>query len=212
MDGLKVRLLVDDERRELMKAPDDVSAMLRLKGLGWGSRRIAAELGCAQHSAALAGARGLAAVGVAVAVQEAGRIVGVAARAVSSPRRQRRRGSPGAGPGEKRERQSAHGRACGGAVPAGADRCGAGDGPVRDGARSTAADRFRRAPGRDRRGAEQGVPVCGHARLLAPAACAWVSARAAGELVRRAGKCVPGVRWGASRGAARQRAGADPAP
>ena len=39
MDGLKVRLSVDHERRELMKAPDDVSAILRLTALGWGSRR-----------------------------------------------------------------------------------------------------------------------------------------------------------------------------
>ena len=31
-----------------MKEPDEVSAMLRLKALGWGSRRIAAELGCSR--------------------------------------------------------------------------------------------------------------------------------------------------------------------
>jgi transposase len=31
-----------------MKAPDDVAAMLRLKSLGWGARRIAAELGCSR--------------------------------------------------------------------------------------------------------------------------------------------------------------------
>lgn len=34
-----------------MKEPDDVSAMLRLKVLGWGSRRIAAELGCSRTTA-----------------------------------------------------------------------------------------------------------------------------------------------------------------
>jgi transposase len=33
-----------------MKAPDEVSAMLRLKGLGWGSKRIAAELGCSRNT------------------------------------------------------------------------------------------------------------------------------------------------------------------
>jgi transposase len=43
-------LSLDDERRELMKAPDEVSAMLRLKALGWGSRRIAAELGCSRNT------------------------------------------------------------------------------------------------------------------------------------------------------------------
>ena len=35
-------------RRDEMKEPDDVSAMLRLKALGWGARRIAAELGCSR--------------------------------------------------------------------------------------------------------------------------------------------------------------------
>ena len=33
-----------------MKAPDDVSAMLKLKALGWGVKRIAAELGCSKHT------------------------------------------------------------------------------------------------------------------------------------------------------------------
>ena len=31
-----------------MKEPDEVSAMLRLKALGWGARRVSAELGCAR--------------------------------------------------------------------------------------------------------------------------------------------------------------------
>jgi len=34
-----------------MKEPDDVSAMLRLKSLGWGARRIATELGCSRTTA-----------------------------------------------------------------------------------------------------------------------------------------------------------------
>jgi transposase len=33
-------------RREVMETPDEVAAMLRLKALGWGVRRIAGELGC----------------------------------------------------------------------------------------------------------------------------------------------------------------------
>src|SRR5215469_7292993 len=33
-------------RREAMQTPDEVAAMLRLKGLGWGIKRIARELGC----------------------------------------------------------------------------------------------------------------------------------------------------------------------
>src|SRR3984885_14366815 len=38
--------LTDDQRRDVMKAPDEVSAMV----LGWGSKRIAAELGCARNT------------------------------------------------------------------------------------------------------------------------------------------------------------------
>jgi transposase len=33
-----------------MKTPDDVSAMVRLKELGWGAKRIAAELGCSKNT------------------------------------------------------------------------------------------------------------------------------------------------------------------
>src|SRR5215210_88032 len=33
-------------RRLIMRTPDEVAAMLRLRELGWGTRRIAAELGC----------------------------------------------------------------------------------------------------------------------------------------------------------------------
>jgi transposase len=33
-----------------MKEPDEVSAMLSLKALGWGSKRIAAELGCSRNT------------------------------------------------------------------------------------------------------------------------------------------------------------------
>jgi len=35
-------------RREAMLEPDEVTAMLRLKKLGWGTRRIALELGCSR--------------------------------------------------------------------------------------------------------------------------------------------------------------------
>lgn len=37
-------------RRDEMKTPDDVSAMVRLKELGWGTKRIAAELGCSRNT------------------------------------------------------------------------------------------------------------------------------------------------------------------
>jgi len=39
-----------EPRRDEMKTPDDVSAMVRLKALGWGSKRIAAELGCSRNT------------------------------------------------------------------------------------------------------------------------------------------------------------------
>src|ERR1700759_4128643 len=42
--------LTDDQRRDVMKAPDEVTAMHRLKALGWGCKRIGAELGCARHT------------------------------------------------------------------------------------------------------------------------------------------------------------------
>jgi DNA-directed RNA polymerase specialized sigma24 family protein len=37
-------------RRDEMKAPDEVSAMIRLKELGWGAKRIAAEPGCSKNT------------------------------------------------------------------------------------------------------------------------------------------------------------------
>ena len=41
---------VEDLRREEMRTPDEVAAMVRLKALGWGAKRIAAELGCARNT------------------------------------------------------------------------------------------------------------------------------------------------------------------
>lgn len=37
-------------RGDVMLTPDEVSAMVRLHGLGWGSKRIAAELGCGRNT------------------------------------------------------------------------------------------------------------------------------------------------------------------
>jgi transposase len=39
---------MDDLRGEVMRTPDDVAAMVKLKELGWGPKRIAAELGCSK--------------------------------------------------------------------------------------------------------------------------------------------------------------------
>jgi transposase len=47
MDGsVQPRSRGELPRREVMQTPDEVAAMLRLKGLGWGIKRIARELGC----------------------------------------------------------------------------------------------------------------------------------------------------------------------
>jgi len=48
MDGVMVDpgALGMSDRGDGMREPDEVSAMIRLKSLGWGVRRIAAELGC----------------------------------------------------------------------------------------------------------------------------------------------------------------------
>lgn len=41
---------LDGMRGDEMRAPDDVAAMLRLRTLGWGTKRIAAELGCSRNT------------------------------------------------------------------------------------------------------------------------------------------------------------------
>jgi DNA-binding NarL/FixJ family response regulator len=35
---------------EVMLAPDEVAAMVQLQRLGWGTKRIAAELGCSRNT------------------------------------------------------------------------------------------------------------------------------------------------------------------
>ena len=39
-----------DPRGQVMKTPDDVAEMLRLKACGWGLKRIAGQLGCSHHT------------------------------------------------------------------------------------------------------------------------------------------------------------------
>src|SRR5215207_880307 len=41
---------VNDLRREDVRTPDEVAAMLQLHALGWGTRRIAAEFGCSRNT------------------------------------------------------------------------------------------------------------------------------------------------------------------
>jgi DNA-binding NarL/FixJ family response regulator len=40
----------NDLRGEAMLAPDEVAAMVRLHGLGWGTKRIAGELECSRNT------------------------------------------------------------------------------------------------------------------------------------------------------------------
>lgn len=47
---MEVPLGLDGLRRDETRTPDDVAAMIRLKALGWGSKRIAAELGCSRNT------------------------------------------------------------------------------------------------------------------------------------------------------------------
>ena len=49
-DGLTLSLERTESLGGGMKLPDEVAAMLRLRDLGWGSRRIAAELGCGRET------------------------------------------------------------------------------------------------------------------------------------------------------------------
>jgi DNA-binding NarL/FixJ family response regulator len=53
MDGQRLKagpLRFEGSRREEMLAPEEVSAMLRLRELGWGTRRIARELGVSRNT------------------------------------------------------------------------------------------------------------------------------------------------------------------
>lgn len=48
--GSAGRPQIEDLRREEMLTPDEVAAMLGLYGLGWGAKRIAAEVGCSRNT------------------------------------------------------------------------------------------------------------------------------------------------------------------
>jgi len=43
---------VDGLRREVVRTPDEVAAVLRPRALGWGTRRVAAEFGCSRDTVA----------------------------------------------------------------------------------------------------------------------------------------------------------------
>ena len=48
--GSEDRPQMEDLRREEMLMPDEVAAMVGLRELGWGAKRIAAELGCSRNT------------------------------------------------------------------------------------------------------------------------------------------------------------------
>jgi hypothetical protein len=195
---------------EVMLAPDEVAAMVQLQRLGWGTKRIAAELGCSRNTVK----RDLAAGGWV---------------AIRQPRRQRRldgldewlterfRRHRGHCDVVRQDLLRAHGitvslRTVERAVAPGAAGRGAGLLAVRDGAGPAAADRFRGDHRGDRRRPGAGASVCGDLGLFAAAVCARLPARAAISLVRRHRGGVPALWRGAARWAVRQCAGVGRAP
>ena len=82
-----------------MRTPDEVAAMLRLKALGWGIKRIARELGCSHMTVRRYRGRGRLQRPYrrrARPAPSAGRAGGLAGGAVPAAWRQRRRRAPGA--------------------------------------------------------------------------------------------------------------------
>src|SRR3981081_3370620 len=144
-------------RREVMQTPDEVAAMLRLKALGWGVRRIAGELGCSHMTV-----RRYLAEGGWVAYRGRGRPRTLAGHEEWVAERFRRHAGNADVVRQELEREKGsrvNMRAGGRAFTGGAGGGSAGDDPFRNAAGQAAADRFRRAPGDDRRREPEGVPV-----------------------------------------------------
>jgi Homeodomain-like domain len=115
-------------RREVMRPPDEVAAMLRLKALGWGIERIAKELGCSHMTV-----RHYVAQGGWVRYRGGGRprkLAGLEDWVALSPAcRGCRCRAPGAFCREGHRAQPADDRAQGGAAATAAGGGGAGDPP-----------------------------------------------------------------------------------
>jgi transposase len=111
-----------------MQTPEEVAAMLRLKALGWGIRRIAKELGCSHMTV-----RHYVAQGGWAPYRGSGRprkLAGVEGWIGERFCRHRRCGAAGASCREKHHGQPADGRARGDAAAARAGGRGAGDAAV----------------------------------------------------------------------------------
>src|ERR1700751_5987689 len=125
MDEQRLRsglLRFKESRREVMLAPEDVSAMLRLKELGWGTRRIARELGVSRNTV-----KGYIVAGGWAPYKQPRRGKQLDGQAAW---RQCRRHPPGVGSREGHPRQSSHARAGGAAVSARTCRASASDDPL----------------------------------------------------------------------------------
>lgn len=190
-------------RGEPMPSPEDVAAMLRLKACGWGTKRIADELGISrntvkrylrqggwapyaspQRSKSLEGleewleARFLQHAGnAAVVLQDLQLEHGLTV-------------------------QPAHGGARLRALASGTGRRSQGHGKVRDATRQAAADRLRQPPHHHRWGVGQSLPVCRHPGILPTPLCPRLPARAAIGMVRRPGRRLPSLWRGTGAGAA----------
>lgn len=176
----------NDPRGQVMKTPDDMAEMMRLRACGWGVKRIARQLGCSHHT-----------------VKDYVAAGGV--KPFKSPERPKRLDGL---EGWLRERLIRHrGNAdvvrqdllAEKGVAVSRRTLQRSVQPYRQAlkAEALATTRFETPPGRqlqidfgasgrDRRGESQGIRVRGNAWTLATAPCACVPGREAGALVRRA--------------------------
>ena len=173
-------------RGQVMKTPDDVAEMLRLRGCGWGLKRIARQLGCSHHTVkdyvATGGVKpfksperpklldGLEGWLRERFIRHRGNADVVrqdllAEKGVAVSRRTLQRAVQ-----PYRQALKAEALATTRFETPPADSC----------------DRLRRASGGNRRREDQSIRVRGDARAFATAACACVPSREAGALVRRA--------------------------
>jgi hypothetical protein len=182
-----------EPRGEAMVAPEEVAAMLRLKDLGWGSKRIAKELGVSRGTVK----RYLAAGGWQPFRTPVRRKLLDGEDAWLNERLRQHRGNADV---VRQELEAEKG------IVASLRTVERALAPYRAelAAEARACVRFETVPGRQlqirlRRAAHrdhrrQGEGVPGDAGLLAPLPCAGLSQRAAGKLARRPGERVPGVR------------------
>src|SRR6266849_8937211 len=195
-----------DARRQEMREPEEVVAMLRLHRLGWGSKRIAAQLGCSRNTVKrYLRMGGWRASRMPTRPQQ---LMGL--EAWLAERFERHRGNADV---VRQELVAEHGIAVSLRTVERAVK------PLRQQwrAQALATVRFETPPGAQLQidfgertviiggKARAGVLVCGDARILAASARAGISTRAASELVRWDGERLCSVWRGRRRSAAGQR-------